>query len=133
MHGVVHAPHRDHAYRAPGAVHEHDGLREVILEAVLVDRVGVPAAHLHELVLAPGLAKRRYLRGERTGLLRVTIFVHEPHCPHATSRLVIPAAPRSRPHRLARCPRGTAWPPPPRFRRSSTRRSRHESAPTHPA
>ena len=81
--GVVHAAHRDHAHRAAGAVHQRDRLGQVVLEAVLVDGVGVPAAHLHELVLAARLAQRRDLRGERVGLVRITEFVDEPHRPHA--------------------------------------------------
>src|SRR5919109_429266 len=61
--GVVDPSHRDHADRAAGAVHQRDRLRQVVLQAVLVDRVGVPAAHLHQLVLAARLAQRRGLRG----------------------------------------------------------------------
>ena len=76
---VVHPPHRDHADRAAGAVHQGDRLGQVVLEAVLVDRVGVPAAHLHQLVLAARLAQRRDLRGQRVGLVGITEFVDEFH------------------------------------------------------
>src|SRR5487761_149384 len=119
---------------AAGAVHQGDGLRQVVLEAVLVDGVRVPAAHLHELVGAARLAERRYLRGERVSLVRVTEFVNEPHrhprplC--RAIRSVTHAVPRSRPRRPGRCPRGTPWPRPPRPRRSWTARSRRGSAPT---
>ena len=112
VHRVVDAPHRDHAHRAAGAVHQGDGLRQVVLEAVLVDRVGVPAAHLHELVGAARLAERRYLRGERVSLVRVPEFVDEPHRRtrplRRAIRSVSHAVPRSRPRRPGRCPRGTA-------------------------
>ena len=47
--GVVDAAHRDHADRAARAVHQLDGLGQDVLDAVPVDRVRVPAAHLHEL------------------------------------------------------------------------------------
>jgi hypothetical protein len=63
-------------------VHQGDGLGQVVLEAVLVDGVRVPAAHLHELVRAAGLAERRDLGGERVSLVRVTEFVDEPHRAH---------------------------------------------------
>ena len=46
---VVDAAHRDHADRAAGPVHEVDLGRDQILEPVLVDRVRVPAADLHDL------------------------------------------------------------------------------------
>ena len=60
-------------------MHEGDGLGQIVLETVFVDRVGVPAAHLHQLVLAPRLAQARDLRGQRMGLLGVTELVDEPH------------------------------------------------------
>ncbi len=49
---VVDPPHRDHAHRAARAVHELDRLGQVVVHAVAVDRVGVAAAHLHDLVVA---------------------------------------------------------------------------------
>ena len=51
---VVHPPHGDDAHRASGAVHQLDAIRQELIEAVLVDRVRVPAAHLHELAPVPG-------------------------------------------------------------------------------
>ena len=53
---VVDPPHRDHAHRTARAVHELDVGRQQVVDAVLVDRVGVPAAHLHDLVVAPRFA-----------------------------------------------------------------------------
>ena len=47
--GVVDPAHRDHAHRAARAVHQLDAVGQHVLDAVAVDRVGVPAAHLHEL------------------------------------------------------------------------------------
>ena len=55
---VVDPAHRDHADRAAGAVHQLDVVRQVVLHAIAVDGVGVPAAHLHELVVPAGLAQR---------------------------------------------------------------------------
>ena len=52
---VVDAAHRDHADRAARAVQEVDLGRHEILDPVLVDRVRVPAADLHELQRAAGL------------------------------------------------------------------------------
>src|SRR5690606_26756085 len=81
---VVHPAHGDHAHRAARAVHECHGVGEVVLEAVLVDRVGVAAAHLHELVLAAGFARYRSTqlgdpRGERAGGSGVAELVDETH------------------------------------------------------
>jgi hypothetical protein len=46
---VVDAAHRDHAHRAAGPVHELDVGRQEVVDAVLVDRVRVAAADLHDL------------------------------------------------------------------------------------
>ena len=54
---VVDAPHRNHADRAPRPVHEVDLGRGQVLEPVLVDRVRVTAADLHQLHLATRLDK----------------------------------------------------------------------------
>ena len=50
-HRVVDAAHRDHAHRAARPVHQLNGFRQQVLDAVPVDGVRVPAAHLHELEL----------------------------------------------------------------------------------
>ena len=55
---VVDAPHRDHADRAAGPVHELDVGRQQVVDAVLVDRVRVAAAHLHDLVVAARVDRR---------------------------------------------------------------------------
>ena len=75
---VVDAAHRDHADRAAGPVHELDVRRQQVVDAVLVDRVRVPAAHLHDLVVAAGvdgrgdLGRRRRGRARRRGTRRRT-------------------------------------------------------------
>ncbi len=76
---VVDAAHRDHAHRAAGAVHQLDVLRQQVLDAVLVDRVGVAAAHLHQLVVAAGLDGVDDLAGEHAAEVGVAEFVHESH------------------------------------------------------
>ena len=67
---VVDAAHRDHADRAAGPVDELDVLRQQVVDAVLVDRVGVPAADLHQLVVAARLDGGEDLAGERRGRAR---------------------------------------------------------------
>ena len=76
--GVVDPAHRDHAHRAARAVHELDGRGEHVLDAVAVDRVRVPAAHLHELevIVAGELGDPRH-QGARRG--RIAILVDEAH------------------------------------------------------
>jgi hypothetical protein len=77
--GVVHPPHRDDAHRAPGAVHQRDRLGQVVLQPVLVDGVRVPAAHLHELVLAARLAQLGDPGGQGVRLVGVAELIDEPH------------------------------------------------------
>ena len=67
---VVDAAHRDHADGAAGAVHELDLGRQQVLEAVAVDRVGVPAADLHDPHRLAGPHERRDLGRERRGRAR---------------------------------------------------------------
>ena len=89
---VVDAPHRDHAHRAAGPVDELDVLRQQVVDPVLVDRVGVAAAHLHDLVVAAGLDRRQDLAGEHPAELGVAELVDELHAstwsavPACTSR-----------------------------------------------
>ena len=65
----------------PGSVHQLDGLRQQMLDAVPVDGVGVPAAHLHELELvAGGQFGDRFDQG--AGGRRVPEFVDELHALH---------------------------------------------------
>ena len=59
---VVDPAHRDHADRTARPVDELDVRGQQVVDAVLVDRVRVAAADLHELVVAPGLD-----RGEDLG------------------------------------------------------------------
>ena len=76
---VVDAPHRDHAHRAARAVHELDVRRQQVVDAVLVDRVGVPAAHLHDLVVAARLDRGEDLARQRPPELGVAELVDELH------------------------------------------------------
>ena len=48
-------------------------------EPVFVDGVGVPATHLHQLVLAPRLTQGRDAGGQRVRLVCVTELVDETH------------------------------------------------------
>ena len=76
---VVDAAHRDHAHGTARPVHELDVRRQQIVDAVLVDRVGVAAADLHHLVVAAGLDQRQDLAGERAAELGVAELVDELH------------------------------------------------------
>ena len=67
---VVDAAHRDHADRAAGTVDELDVGGQQVVDAVLVDRVRVPAADLHDLVVAAGLDRGEDLAGEPRGRAR---------------------------------------------------------------
>ena len=60
---VVDAAHRDHADGAAGTVDEVDLGRDEILDAVLVDRVRVTAADLHELERAARARRGRRAHG----------------------------------------------------------------------
>ena len=77
--GVVHPPHRYDAHRAAGPVHQFDRGREVVLQAVLVDRVGVPAADLHDLVTPAGRAQLGHAHGQGHRLVPVPELVDEAH------------------------------------------------------
>mmetsp|Transcript_18256 Transcript_18256/g.43898 ORF Transcript_18256/g.43898 Transcript_18256/m.43898 type:complete len:229 (-) Transcript_18256:65-751(-) len=48
-HAVVHAAHRQHAHGAARAMHELERGRDQVLQRITKDRVGVAAAHLHDL------------------------------------------------------------------------------------
>ena len=63
----------------PGPVYELDVRGQQVVDAVLVDRVRVPAAHLHDLVVAAGLDRRHDLARERTPELGVAVLVDELH------------------------------------------------------
>ena len=97
---VVDASHRDHADRAPGAVDQLDVLGEQVVDAVLVDRVRVPAAHLHQLVVTAWLDRLEDLPGERAPDLGVAELVHVAHRHPATSlaawAIAVPACTSSR-------------------------------------
>src|SRR5581483_7923488 len=75
---VVDPAHRDDAHRAAGPVHQFDGRRQHVLDAVAVDGVGVAAAHLHELVVA--VAGQLGDRPDQSpGGSGVAVLVDEPH------------------------------------------------------
>ena len=76
---VVDAPHRDHADRAARAVHELDVRGQQVVDAVLVDRVRVAAADLHELVVAARLDGGEDLAGQHPAELGVAELVDELH------------------------------------------------------
>ena len=76
---VVHPAHRDHADRAARAVNQLDVLGEQVVEAVLVDGVGMAAADLHHLVVAAGLDRFEDLLCERLPDPGVAILVDELH------------------------------------------------------
>ena len=79
---VVDPAHRDHAHRAAGAVDELDVRRQQVVDAVLVDRVRVPAAHLHDLVVAARLDGRQDLAGQGAAELGIAELVDELHGRH---------------------------------------------------
>ena len=76
---VVHAAHRDHADRAAGPVHEFDVRGQQVVDPVLVDRMRVAAADLHELVVAAGLDRGEDLRREHAAELGVAELVDVLH------------------------------------------------------
>ena len=76
---VVDAAHRDHADRAAGPVHELDVRGQQIVDAVLVDRVRVAAADLHELVMAAGLHEAQDLAREDLAQRGIAKFVDVLH------------------------------------------------------
>src|SRR6185503_5004852 len=82
---VVHAAHRDHADRAPGAVDELDVGREQVVDAVLVDRMRMAAADLHELVVAARLDGGQDLGREHAPQLGVAELVDVPHAVSSAS------------------------------------------------
>ena len=83
---VVDAAHRDHADRAARPVHELDVRGQQVVDAVLVDRVRVPAADLHHLVVAAGLDRGEDLPGQHPAELGVAELVDEPHATAARSQ-----------------------------------------------
>ena len=121
---VVDPAHRQDADRAAGAVHEPDRLGQVVLEAVLVDRVRVAAADLHEGVAAAGLAQLGDAGGHRPGRVGVAELVDELHSPSLPIRRRTERSRRSPGRRPAPCRAASAARPAPRPRRSWPARSR---------
>ncbi len=116
---VVDPAHRDHAHGAARAVHQLHVLGQQVVDPELVDRVGVPPAHLHQLVVATRLDQRQDLPRQRAAQLGVPELVDVPHagatCPGSAWRSRCPRA-RARRHRGR--PDRPAPPPPSRARRS---------------
>ena len=77
---VVDSTHRDHAHRAARPVHELDVRGQHVLDAVAIDGVRVPAAHLHELEIITG-GERRDALDQRPRGDRVAVLVDELHVP----------------------------------------------------
>ena len=88
---VVDAAHRDHAHRAARAVHQLDVRGQQVVDAVLVDRVRVAAAHLHHLVVAAGLDRGEDLARHRAAQLGVAELVDEPHAAASSRASAVPA------------------------------------------
>ena len=63
----------------PGPVDQLDLVGQQVLDAVLVDGVGVAAAHLHELVVAIGLHQAGDLLGEALRQVARAVLVDEAH------------------------------------------------------
>ena len=88
---VVDASHRDHAHRASGAVHELDVGRQQVVDPVLVDRVRVTAAHLHQLVVPAGLDHRQDLDRDGAADVGVAELVDELHAVCSRRVSAVPA------------------------------------------
>ena len=76
--GVVDPAHGDDAHRAARPVDQFDRGGQDVLDAVPVDGVRVPPAHLHELELVVA-GQLRDPRHQRPGCRRVPVFVDEAH------------------------------------------------------
>jgi hypothetical protein len=72
-------PHRDHAHWTPWTVDEADVLRQVVVDAMPVDRVGMAAADLHHVVPTVRFAKGGDLGGQGSGPLRIAELINEAH------------------------------------------------------
>ena len=79
---VVDPAHRHDADGAAGAVDELDVLGEEVVDAVLVDGVGVPAADLHQLVVAVRVDLVQDLAGQDAAELGIAELVDELHAGH---------------------------------------------------
>src|SRR5262249_46575912 len=86
---VVDPAHGNDAHRAAWTVDELDVGGQQVVDAVLVDRVRVPGAHFHELVVATGLDQGENLAGQRPAELRIAEFFD---VLHAASAFVMLAA-----------------------------------------
>ena len=76
--GVVDAAHRDYTHGASGSVDERQALGQVVLDAVLVDRMRVASADLHHLVGARPQERGDLLREALRRIAR-TVLVYKAH------------------------------------------------------
>ena len=76
---VVDAGDRQHADRAAGPVDHADIGGQQVFQAVARDRVRVPAAELHEIIIAIGRGLGGDAPGDRAGEAPVAIFVDMSH------------------------------------------------------
>ena len=90
-HPVVDPAHRDHADRAARPVDQLDLIGQQVVDPVPVDRVGVAAADLHQLVVAAGLDQGGDLRRQRSAQLGVAELVDEPHRASSSFAIAVPA------------------------------------------
>jgi hypothetical protein len=90
----VEPAHRQHADGAAGAVDHPHLRRQEVGHAIAEDRVGMPAAELHQTVLAVGAHLRRDLGGKPAGERLVAEIVHVFHdvAPISSSSLRVSAA-----------------------------------------
>src|SRR5215831_2639086 len=79
MHGVVDPSHGDDAHWTPWSVHQRQVRREVVLDTVFVDGMGVPTTYFHEFVVAPWINQASDLPGQHTGHLGVSEFINKTH------------------------------------------------------
>src|SRR5271166_3159668 len=75
---VVDAAHRDHADRASGTMDEGQALGQIVLDAVLVDRVRVASADLHHLISTRSQTCGDFL-GEALREVARSVLVYEAH------------------------------------------------------
>src|SRR5262249_14358335 len=75
----------------PRPVHELDVCRQQIVDPVLVDRMRVAAAHLHQLVVAAGLDQRKDLHGDGAAEVGVAELVDELHTVASRRGSAVPA------------------------------------------
>src|SRR6202042_2962982 len=74
---VIDAAHGNDANRTAGTMDKLDVGGQQVVDPILVDRVRVPSAHLHDLVVPIWLDRGQNLAGDHPAQLRITEFVDE--------------------------------------------------------